>query len=195
MDRLCEQFAAPVPSPAGGSAAAATAAIAASLVEMIGRGSPAWPTGAAAAAAATLARDRLLALGAEDVEAVAAAFAGSQRRSAPAHGTDRPDRSATLVRASRVPLEIAECAAEVAELAVAAGAQGRRAMRADADAAAALAATAAQVAAAIAIGNLGALPPDHAPEEIAQLRDAARRAAARAGAIDPGGAAGPTPRG
>jgi formiminotetrahydrofolate cyclodeaminase len=180
MYRLCAEFEAPVPSPAGGSAAAAVAAIAASLVVMVGRGSPDWSAGAEAAASADVLRDRLLALGGEDVEAVAAVVAASRDSPQPALHDDESELVRALLRASQVPLEIAEGAADVAALAAAAAHEGKRPMRADADAAAVLAAAATQVAASIVSGNLSALPPGHAQEEIPRLLEAARLAAERA---------------
>jgi formiminotetrahydrofolate cyclodeaminase len=181
MERLCEEFEAPVPSPAGGSAAAAVAAIAASLVVMVGRGSPDWSEGIDAAAAAAVLRDRLLALGGEDVEAVAAVVAASRTSPQSGLGDGQPDLFRALLRASQVPLEIAERAADVAALAASAAHEGKRPMRADADAAAVLAAAAAKVASSIVSGNLSALPPDHLQEQISRLREAARLVSVRAG--------------
>ena len=180
MDLLCEAFEAPVPSPAGGSAAAAVAAIAASLVVMVGRGSPDWSEGAEAASAAVALRDRLLVLGGEDVEAVAAVLTASRAASRSTVG-DRPsDLDRALLRASQVPLEIAERAAAVAVLAARVAQEGKRPMRADADAARVLAAAATQVASSIVSGNLAAVSPGHPHEEIPQLLEAARLAAERA---------------
>jgi formiminotetrahydrofolate cyclodeaminase len=170
IDELCAALEAPLPSPAGGSAAAAVAAIAASLVAMVGRGSPGWPDGAAAAAAATGLRERLLALGGEDVEAVAGALAASR---AARSETDRDsgELAQALTRATRVPLEIAGHAAEVAGLAARAVAEGKRPMRPDAEAAAALAETAGRVALAIVHTNLAA--PGLPGDETDRLREAA----------------------
>ena len=186
MERLCEQFEAPVPSPAGGSAAAAVAAIAASLVVMVGRGSPDWSEGADAAGAAGVLRDRLLVLGGEDVEAVAAVLTASRAASRSTVG-DRPtDLDRALLRASQVPLEIAERAADVAVLAARAAQEGKRPMRADAAAATILAVAATQVASSIVSRNLTALPPGHPHAEIPQLLEAARLAAERASAFGQG---------
>ena len=175
MDRLCEAFEAPVPSPAGGSAAAAVGAIAASLVAMVGRDSPGWPAGADATVAAVGLRDRLLALGGEDVEAVAAVL--SAQRALAADGETQFGEA--MVWASRVPLEIAECAAEVSVLAVDAAREGKRPMRADAEAAVFLARTATQVAVTIVAGNLGA--PGMPAETAGRLGELALLASERAG--------------
>jgi formiminotetrahydrofolate cyclodeaminase len=182
MHRLCQEFEAPVPSPAGGSAAAAVAAIAASLVVMVGRGSPDWPAGVDAATSAAALRDRLLALGGEDVEAVAALLAAARASPHSAPGDEASELGRALLRASQVPLEIAEAAADVAELAAAAAHDGERPMRADAEAAAVLAASATQVAASIVRGNVSAFPPGSSSvrEQIPPLLEAARLAAERA---------------
>jgi formiminotetrahydrofolate cyclodeaminase len=166
IDELCAALEAPLPSPAGGSAAAAVAAIAASLVVMVGRGSPGWPDGGSAAAVATGLRERLLALGGEDVEAVAGALAASR-----AAGSDPAELARAFARASQVPLEIAGHAAEVADLAVRAAAEGKRPMRPDAEAAAALAEAAGRVALAIVHTNLAA--PGLPGDETRRLREAA----------------------
>lgn len=181
MHRLCEEFEAPVPSPAGGSAAAAVAAIAASLVVMVGRGSPDWAAGADVAASAAVLRDRLLALGGEDVEAVAALLAASRASPHSVPGDGESELVRALLRASQVPLEIAESAADVAVLAAAAAHEGKPPMRADAEAAAVLAAAATQVAASIVSGNVSAFPPGSAREEMPRLLEAARLAAERVG--------------
>lgn len=181
MDRLCEEFEAPVPSPAGGSAAAAAAAIAASLVVMVGRGSPDWPEGSSAAASAAALRDRLVTLGHEDVEAIADLIAALGARSHPEPGAEQVDLDRAQLRASRVPLEIAQLAADVAELAAEAGQKGKRPMHAEAGAAETLATAGAQIASSIVTGNLAALPPDYPGEEVARLREAAHQAAMRVG--------------
>ena len=192
IDGFCAELEAPIPSPAGGSAAAAVAAIAASLVVMIGRGSPRWGEGAAAAAAAAAVRDRLLGLGADDVEAVATMLAASR-----AHASTVTEAGSGLeaarLQAARVPLAIAEHAAEVAHLAREATRHGSRVMQADAAAAAALAATAARVAAGIADLNLSAFAAGEEPPQVAGLRRASAavsdRLAAGPGTPGPGGAA------
>ncbi|MCY7302051.1 MAG: cyclodeaminase/cyclohydrolase family protein [Thermoleophilia bacterium] len=173
MDHLCDAFAAPVPTPAGGSAAAAVAAIAASLVMMVGRGSPDWGEGNEAESAAAVLRERLLVLGGEDVDAVEAMLAAFRLRAQPGAGGGA-DVVGAVLRAAEVPLEIARCAAGVAALARDAAENGKRPMRADAEAAATLAASAAQVAASIVDVNLRGLPAGWADEESAAFREAAR---------------------
>jgi formiminotetrahydrofolate cyclodeaminase len=172
LDRLCDGLEAPLPSPAGGSAAAVAAAMAASLVVMVGRGSPGWNSGLDAAESAAGLRERLLELGAEDVEAVAAAIASSKT------GGDSAKADAWSW-ATRVPAEIAERAADVAVLAVAAAQAGKRPMRADAEAAGLLAMAATRIGATIVAANLasGMLSAGEAHS----LRNSARQAAERAG--------------
>ena len=171
-EQLCDAFESPLPSPAGGSAAAVAGAMAASLVAMVGRGSSDWAEGLDAAASATLLRRRLLELGAEDVEAVAAVVASRR------DGDDSAQADA-WVWASRVPAEIAARAADVAVLAVSASENGKRPMRADAVAAVSLARAATGIAASIVAANLGSR---RVPVDVARsLQDAAGDAAERAG--------------
>jgi formiminotetrahydrofolate cyclodeaminase len=178
IDQVCEEFEAPAPSPCGGSAAAVVAAIAASLVVMVGRHSSAWPEGADAAASAEVLRARLLALADDDVTVVGAVLAATRsgRR-----GDGGADLVAALLRSSEVPLEIAERAAEVAVLARVAARAGKPPMRADAAAAATLAASAAAVAVAIVAGNLTAPQLADSERDVARIREAASVALERAG--------------
>jgi methenyltetrahydrofolate cyclohydrolase len=177
---LLEALEAPAPSPAGGTAAAAAAAMGASLVVMVAQGSPAWPDGTAVAHAAAALRDRLLGLGAEDVAAFAAVLA-AYRGSA---GEATSDLAEALLHASRVPLAIAEAAADVAELAARAQADGKPAMRPDASAAALLAEASARAAAQLVGVNLDRLPQTDADEQ-AGLTAAAAAAATRARLASP----------
>jgi formiminotetrahydrofolate cyclodeaminase len=154
LQRLCEELEAPLPSPAGGSAAAAAAAIAASLVVMVGRGSPAWPEGAGVAERAALLRDRLVVLGAEDAAALAALVAAARAPVEAGAGLD-----AVRARATEAPREIAALAAEVGELAARAHAGGKAAMRSEARAAEVLAAAGARIASAVVAANLAVAAP------------------------------------
>lgn len=147
VDELLRGLEAPVPSPAGGAAAAIVAAMAASLVVMAGRESPAWLDGRTVAADAGAHRDRLLALGAKDVKAVTAVLRSS----------DAAALAEALIHAADVPLEIADRAADVAELAALAAIEGKPPLRADAKAAAILAEAATRAAALIVRVNAAAL--------------------------------------
>ena len=177
VEQLCDEFAAPLPSPCGGSAAAVVAAVAASLVIMIGRGSPDWPEGEGAAAAAVSLREQLLLLAEMDVEAVEAVILAAREQRA---GLGETDLVPALLRACEVPLAVAEHAAEVAVLARSAGREGRQPMRADADAAASLASASTEVAAAIVTANLAAAQLLDSDPEVLRLREAARAASLRA---------------
>jgi formiminotetrahydrofolate cyclodeaminase len=164
------------PSPAGGTAAAVVAAMAASLVVMVGRESPAWPDGPAAALGAATLRERLLALGADDVRAFAAVLTASRESGSGA-------LVEALIRASEVPLEIAERAADVAELAGHAARDGKRPLRPDAEAAAILAEGATRAASLLVGVNVAALPGDEDEPTKSRLIKAARAAHARAAAV------------
>ena len=149
--------------------------MAASLVVMVGRESPGWPDGAAAAFDAATLRDRLLALGAEDVQAFAGVLTASRDALSGA-------LVEALVHASEVPLEIAERAADVAELAACAATEGKRPLRPDAEAAAILAEAATRAAALLVGVNIAALPGDGHEVTAARLIEAAHAAQARASA-------------
>jgi len=177
IDELLQEFQAPAPSLNGGSAAAVVAAIAASLVVMVGRHSPSWNEGAATAAAAERLRERLLVLADEDVEVVAVLIAASRESRT---GEWSTDLIAALLRSSQVPLEIAEQAADVAVLARAASSEGTPPMRADAAAAATLAASATAVAITIVKGNLAAPQLHEFERDLARIREATQVAAQRA---------------
>lgn len=168
---LLDALEAPAPSPAGGTAAAVAAAMAASLVVMVGRGSPAWPDGAAVALDAGAARERLLELGAEDVEAFAAVLAAFRTSADPRD---------SLIHAAEVPLEIAKLAAQVAELAARAGRDGKRPLSADAEVAAVLASAACRAAMLVVRANLAAIPSD---DRAAALLRAVREVEGRASTI------------
>jgi formiminotetrahydrofolate cyclodeaminase len=120
--------------------------MAASLVVMVTRASPAWDDAEATCEAAEKLRDRLLQLGAQDVGAFAAVLA-AQRGGG--------DLREALVTASRVPLEIAERAADVTDLATAARRYGKQVLAPDAEAAAILAEAATRTASRLVGVNLG----------------------------------------
>jgi len=149
---------------------------------MVGRASPDWTEGVATATAAADLRERLIALGQEDVEAIADVIRLTRRLETPEPDSPeaRAKREHAVLRASLTPLEIAELAAEVAGLAAHAAIEGQPPMRADASAARALAVAAAHTAASVVMGNLAGgshAPPAH---EAMRLREAALRASVRA---------------
>lgn len=179
LDRFLDELEAPAPSPCGGSAAAVTAAMAASLVTMVARGSTAWEDGRGIASQARALRSRLTALGEED----AAVFAEVLQTMRDQSGTREQRDFAlglALLRAAEVPLRIAEAAADVAELAAAAAAEGAPHLQPDATAAAALAEAATQAATHLVEINLAIVPGDRHSERAGLLTAAAAEARARA---------------
>jgi methenyltetrahydrofolate cyclohydrolase len=165
------------PAPGGGAAAALTGALAAGLVAMAARFSH-----ARLAASAGIARqaDELRARAAGLADQDAAAFRevlDAYRRPRDGDGGGRRRRiAAALDGAARVPLEIAEIAAEVAGLAEAVAAGGNPNLRGDTVAAAHLAEASARSAAALVDINVGL---GGLPGELSR-RAAAAVAAARA---------------
>ncbi len=155
------------PGPAGGSAAALAATMAAGLVRLVARVSEDWPEAPGVAAQASALGDRSLALADEDHRVYARAMAELAA----------PDRDATLGAALRhaaeVPLHIAETAADVTMLAALAAREGSETVRADAWAAAALAEAATTAAARLVHVNLATRPED---ELCARADEAARTA-------------------
>ena len=176
ISELLTALEAAAPSPAGGTAAAVVAAMAASLVVMVGRTSPEWPDGTEIAIEAATLRDRLVALGAEDVRAFAAVLSAVRNPAESAAGA----LVEALVRASEVPLEIAQSAADVAQLAARAADEGKSQLRPDANAAAILAEAATRAAASLVRVNVAALPCDTDTVTTAELLAAARAAQDRA---------------
>jgi glutamate formiminotransferase/formiminotetrahydrofolate cyclodeaminase len=179
LDAFLDELESPAPSPCGGTAAAVTAAMAASLVTMVARGSAHWEDGAGIASQSRALRSRLTALGDED----AAAFAHVLRTMHDRTGTPEQRDFAlglALLRAAEAPLRIAEAAADVAELAAAAAAEGSPHLQPDATAAAALAEAATQAATHLVEINLAIVPGDSHSERAGQLTAAAAAARARA---------------
>ncbi len=176
ISELLEALEAAAPSPAGGTAAAIVAAMAASLVVMVGRTSPDWPDGTEVADEAAALRDRLVALGAEDVEAFAAVLSAVRNR----HDADSATLVDTLVHASEVPLAIAQSAADVTDLALRAAHDGKRHLQPDANAAAILAEAATRAAALLVRVNVAALPADTDAATTIRLVEAAQAAQDRA---------------
>ena len=179
LGQFLDALQAPGPSAAGGTAAAFAAAMAASLVTMVARGSVRWPEGAGVAAQARALRSRLTALGDEDAEAFARVLEIMRDPSGTPEQRDFALGTA-LVHAAEVPLRIAEAAADVTELAAAAAAAGSPHLRPDATAAAALAEAATRAATHLVEINLAIVPGDHHSERAAKLTADAAEARARA---------------
>jgi len=156
--------------PAGGSAAALAATMAAGLVRLVARVSADWADAPGVAAQASALGDRSLALADDDHRVYARAMA---ELAAP--GRDAT-LGAVLRRAAEVPLQIAETAADVTMLAALAAREGSATVRADAWAAATLAEAATASAARLVHVNLATRPDD----DLTTRADEAARAAASA---------------
>jgi formiminotetrahydrofolate cyclodeaminase len=169
------------PGPRAGSAAAAIAAMSASLVALTARLARSWDDAAGAAAQADTLRERLERLVTEDFLAYAEAMLTLR---APEAGAGRDAQiGAALARAADVPAAIAEHACDVAQLAAVAAERGHADVRADAAAAAGYAAAAAQAAAHLVEVNLASRPDDErlrrVRKAVAVAAEAADRALAR----------------
>jgi methenyltetrahydrofolate cyclohydrolase len=158
------------PGPAGGSAAALAATMAAGLVRLVARVSDDWADAPGVAAQASALGDRALALADDDHRVYARAMA---ELASPERDTAL---GAALRRAAEVPLQIAETAADVAILASLAAEEGSENVRADAWAAAALAEAATVSAARLVHVNLATRRED----PLRARADDASRAAASA---------------
>lgn len=158
------------PGPAGGSAAALAATMAAGLVRLVARVSDDWADAPGVAAQASALGDRALALADDDHRVYARAMA---QLASPERDTAL---GAALRRAAEVPLQIAETAADVAILASLAAEEGSETVRADAWAAAALAEAATVSAAKLVHVNLATRRED----PLRARADDASRAAASA---------------
>ena len=167
---LHELLAQPGPGPAGGSAAALATTMAAGLVRLVARVSPDWDEAPGIAAQAAALGDRALLLADDDHRVYARALAQ----------LGAPDRDAALGEAlrhaARVPLEIAETAADVATLAALAAREGAETVRGDAWAAATLAEAAATAASRLVRVNLATRPDDDLTTRAEQARRAATAA-------------------
>jgi len=150
VENLLESLADERRTPGAGLLAGLTAALAASVVEMVARVSrPVWREAPGVQAQAELLGARALRL-AQDNET---SYGRALTLLGAPQGENRELGNA-LSRAADVPLEIAEAAADLSSLARSAWEAGDQAVRADAAAAAALAAGAAQAAAGLVEANL-----------------------------------------
>ena len=164
------------PAPGGGSAAAVTAAMAASLVAMAARlSADSWSESGGFAAQTAALRDRLAALAQADADDYSESLRVLENPEAiPADRRDRALASA-LDRAAQTPLLIAETAGDVATLAYQARERVDLKVQADVDTAVALAASAAQAAARLVEVNLSATRDDPRVEQARAAAEAAAR--------------------
>ena len=147
---------------------------------MVGRGSPAWPEGDAAASRASALRARLTSLAEEDVVSLATLLDFLRDTRDAGEG----GLSSALVEASRPALAIVEAAAEIAELAAEAEMNGKPIMRADAAVALVLATAASGSALQIVETNLRAPRAGELKDaESSMLLQRARAAAKRASSL------------
>jgi formiminotetrahydrofolate cyclodeaminase len=164
------------PSPAGGSVAAVTVAMAAGVLAKVARASQEqWASAGGVLAQAEALRARVEPRAQADADAYAEAFAAL--RQAPAQ-QERLGR--LLSRAADLPLRIAEAAADVASLATLAAHEGDPAVSADAAAAALLAEAAARAASNLVAVNLLSLPDDPRVRRAREFERSATQAAERA---------------
>ena len=168
--RLQDVLAEAGPGPAGGSAAALAATMAAGLVRLVARVSGDWEDAPGVAAQASALGDRSLALADQDHRAYARAMAelAAPRRDA--------TLGAALRHAAEVPLQIAETAADVAVLASLAAHEGSVTVRADAWTAATLAEAASAAAARLVHVNLATRPDDELSTRAGEAAEAAASA-------------------
>ena len=179
IDGFLDELELPAPSACGGTAAAVVAAMAASLVTMVARGSGDWVEGPGIASQARMLRSRLTTLADDDAEAFDRVLQTMRDRSGSAEQRDFALGEA-FMRAAEVPLAIAEVAADVAELAALAAVEGSPRLQPDATAAATLAEAAVRAAAHLVEINLATVTGDHLSERAALLAAGASAARARA---------------
>ena len=181
FEELLDTIAAETPAPGGGSVAAFTTEMAASLAAMAARfARDHWEGSAGAVAQAEALRHRAAPLAAEDAvayENVLTAMRMPKELEPEVRNTLIGD---TLSRAADVPLEIAECAADVAALAAEIAVSGNPNLRGDAAAASVLASASAQVAGNLVEINLGTTEADERIERVRGLVASAEGAARRA---------------
>jgi methenyltetrahydrofolate cyclohydrolase len=176
LEEFLERLGAERRAPGGGSAAALTVGLAASLVAMVARSSrSSWSDAAGVAAQAQAIVERALPL--VDADALVWEQAAAALEEAGGGDTILEHK---LEAAAAVPIRIAEAGSDAASLAELAADRGEGAYRADAVAAAVLAAAGAEAAAHLVQINLGVREGD---ERLARARasaDAAADAARRA---------------
>jgi formiminotetrahydrofolate cyclodeaminase len=163
------------PAPGGGSAAAITAAMGASLVGMAARlSAESWPEAGGACAQASALSARLAGLAQADADTYTESLQALERaHEIPAHRRDH-ELGAALDRSAQTPLAIAETAYDVVLVAFEAREHVDPKVQPDVDAAIALASAAAQAAARLVEVNLSATRDD---PRVEQARAAAETAA------------------
>ena len=169
LSEVLDDVAAETPAPGAGAVAALAVAFAAALVEMAARFSGRWEGSPQTLAAAETLRARVAPLAQADGEAYADYLAARRRGGDPA---------AVRSRVVAVPLEVAECAAEVADLAASLAEHGNPNLRGEAIAAAHTASAGAAIASRLVELNLEGAADERA-ERALRLAAAAAGGAAR----------------
>ncbi len=181
---MLDGLAAEGPIPAGGAAAAISAAMAASLVGMTARCSPDWEGAGGVLAQVRVVRARLMSLALADSEAYARVLEALR----PEGDLDADERDIrlgfALGRAAELPLAIAEAASDTVELAAHSAEECVGSVRGDVLAAAVLAESAVRVAVHLVEINLATGEGDRRVLEAraiaAHAAEATRRAQAHA---------------
>lgn len=172
LREFLEAMAARTPAPGAGAAAAVTVSVAAALVAMAAAYSPEAPAGMAERAR----RLQTRALGLADEDAAAYTAVLDARSSG-----DEEARRDAWQRALAVPLEIAECGAQIATDALWVTEHGRAALRGDAFTGAVLAEAAVRASARLV--ELNAAAAGFGEEEAARAQALTRDTAARVGSV------------
>src|SRR3954452_13812973 len=184
LGEFLDEIAPPELMPGAGFSAAVAVAMAAGLVTMAARRSlDTWPEGAGAAAQAERLRKRVIPLAEENVAAYRRAVAMLKGEELDKARSRDWELLRSLEEAARIPLEIAEAAADVAALAAGVAEHGEASVRADAATAGALALAGARGAAILVEVNLTTTSGDdrvaRARELVADAESAAERATAQ----------------
>ncbi|MBA3347176.1 MAG: cyclodeaminase/cyclohydrolase family protein [Actinobacteria bacterium] len=177
---LLDELEAEGPIPAGGAAAAISAAMATSLVGMAAHSSPDWEGAGAVVAQAKVVRTRLMSLALADSEAYAGVLE-ALRPDGDLIGDERDIRLGfALARAAALPFAIAEAAADAVELAAHAAEECIGSVRGDVLTAAVLAEAAVRVAVHLVEINLGTRDDDPRVRDVRAVAAQAAQAYGRA---------------
>lgn len=168
-------------APGGGSAAAVTVAMAASLVAMVARASKDhWPEAGGAIGQAETFRARVAPLAQADAEVYKDALTMLRRREEVSERYRDQTLRDALEKAAEIPIRIVEAGSDLACLAALLVENGNPEVRADAAVACVLAESGARAAAKLVETNLGATDEDPRVRHVRTLVDVAGEASERA---------------
>lgn len=168
-------------APGGGSAAAVTVAMAASLVAMVARASKDhWPEAGGAIGQAETFRARVAPLAQADAEVYKDALTMLRRREEVSERYRDQTLRDALEKAAEIPIRIVEAGSDLACLAALLVENGNPEVRADAAVACVLAEGGARAAAKLVETNLGATDEDPRVRHVRTLVDVAGEASERA---------------